>query len=790
MLGDEPSRVISDLRDRLSKLSQASVRINESLHFETVLQEVLDGARSLTSAKYGVIVVLDDTGGVQNFLGSGLSDEESRQLWELPSAALFEYLREIEQPLRLRDFHSHLRSLGLPELRLPMPVSPSLSFLAAPVRHRRELVANFYLGEKEGASEFTSEDEETLVMFASQVGLVVANARRHRDEQRARADLETLVNTVPVGVLVLDARTGAAVSVNREARRIVEGLLDPDQRAEDLLEAVAIRRADGTEFSLEELPLAEVLRLGQTVRAEEIVIEAPNGRSVTTLVNATPKRSDEGEVESFVVTMQDMTPVEELERLRAEFLAMVSHELRTPLTSIKGSVTTLLDRSNALSPAETAQFHQIIDTQTDRMRKLIADLLDVAHIEVGTLRVSPEPADLASLVAEAVNSFESGGAKHRVHVEIAAGLPFVMADKLRMVQVLSNLFANAARYSHESSPITVTATDENIWVAVSVTDEGQGVTAENLPRLFRKFSRLEDESQGTDTGLGLAICKGIVEAHGGRIWAESDGPGKGACFTFTIPAMSTAGGGFRRGPSGHTSGALQPGSGNRVCVLAVDDDPQALTYIGNALSKAGYAATMTANPDDVPRLVEENKPQIALLDFRLPGTDGIELMTSIKQMADVPVIFLSAYGQDEVIARAFDMGAADYVVKPFSPTELAARIRAALRKQETPEPSGRYVMGDLAIHYDERRVEVGGRPVRLTAIEFRTLAELSANAPRVLTYEHLLRRIWGMDRDGDVRPMRTVISTIRRKLDDKAENPTYIFTEPRVGYRMATAETP
>ena len=173
----------------------------------------------------------------------------------------------------------------------------------------------------------------------------------------------------------------------------------------------------------------------------------------------------------------------------------------------------------------------------------------------------------------------------------------------------------------------------------------------------------------------------------------------------------------------------------------------------------------------------------------LPGSDGMELMKGIREVSDVPVIFLSPYGQDEVVARAFGMGAADYAVKPFSPTELAARIRAALRKRAASEPSEPYVLGDLTIDYAERRVTLAGRPLPLIAMEYRLLAELSANAGRLLTCEHLLERVWGEKSSGDVRPMRTIVSKLRRKLGDDADNPTYIFTEPRVGYRMPKGET-
>ena len=591
---DEPqAREIAELRDRLSRLSQASLRINESLDFDTVLQGVLDSACSLTGARYGVITLLDGSGKVQDFVTSGLTAEEHRGFTDLPEGMMFfQYLSNIQEPLRLRDFHSHIRSLGLPEFQPPMAVSTPLPFLAAPIRHLGESVGAFYVGEKE--LEFTPEDEETLVMFASQAALVIANARRHRDEQRARADLETLVNTTPVGVLVFDAKTGGVTSVNREARRIVSGLHMPDGSAEQLLDMLTFRRADGREVSLEEFPLAQALSTGDTVRAEEIVIEVPGGQSVTTLVNATPILSEEGEVVSVVVTLQDMTPLEELERLRAEFLGMVSHELRTPLTSIKGSAATLTEAASDLDPAEMLQFFRIIGEQADYMRDLIGDLLDVARIETGELAVAPVPADVATLVDEARSRFQSGGGRNNLRIDLSPELPLVMADGRRIIQVLSNLLSNAARHSHEASAIGVSAVREGYHVAVSVTDEGRGIAAERLPHLFRKFSRLEGEDRGRDiagSGLGLAICKGIVEAHGGRIWAESDGPGLGSRFTFTIPVAGDAAAGVPR-----LSARTRRAERERERILAVDDDPQTLRHVRDALTNAGYVPVVTGDP--------------------------------------------------------------------------------------------------------------------------------------------------------------------------------------------------
>ena len=787
---DELERENQALRERLSRLSEASLRINESLDFETVLQGALDSACSLTGARYGVITLTGASGRMEDSVTSGLTPEEHRRFQDFPEGMLFfEYLNGISQPLRLGDFHSYMRSLGLPEFRPPFPVSSPLPFLSAPIRHLGENVGAIYVGEKE--VEFTAEDEETLVMFASQAALVIANARRHRDEQRARAGLETLVNTTPVGVIVFDAKTGGVASVNREARRIVNGLCEPGGSAEQLLEVLTFRRADGREVSLQEFPLAQGLMTGETVRAEEIVLKAPDGRSVTTLVNSTPIFSEDGEVESVVVTLQDMTPLEDLERLRAEFLGMVSHELRTPLSAIKGSVDTLLEASAELDPAEMTQFFRIIRDQSESMRHLIGDLLDVARIETGTLPVSPEAVAVTVLVDEARSRFQSGGGRANLVIDLPPDLPRVMADRRRVVQVLNNLLSNAARHSNDLSPIRVAAVRDGVHVAFSVADDGVGVPAERLPHLFRKFSRLDGEERGRETGgsgLGLAICKGIVEAHGGRIRAESDGLGLGSRFTFTLPAVEEAGPVRSRRPR---SRQRQRKEREPTRILCVDDDPQTLRYVRDALTRAGYAPVVTGDPEEVPRLMAEEPPNLVLLDLVLPGSDGIELMQQIRETADVPVIFLSAYGQDEVVARAFDLGAADYVVKPFSPTELAARIRAALRKRAAPElaePSRPYVRGELTIDYALRRVTVAGRTVALTIIEYRMLVELSANAGRPLTHEHLLQRVWGPDKGLDSAPVRNIVRRLRRKLGDDPGNPGYIFAEPSVGYRMAEGE--
>ena len=369
------------------------------------------------------------------------------------------------------------------------------------------------------------------------------------------------------------------------------GLKAPGRALSQLLEVMRLTTPDGREIPLDELPTAKALRSGETVLADEVVIHLPNGRAITTLVNARPLYREDGEAVSVVATIQDITPLEEVKRQRTEFLGLVSHELRTPLTAIKGSASSILGAAYPPDPTETRQFLRIIDEQADHMRYLINDLVDMTQIESGTLSVTPEPASLEDLVEQARVAFLGQGVANSIAVDMAPGLPRVMADRKRLSQVLNNLLANASERSPESSVIMVSVSPQDAYVAVSVEDDGRDVPSDRLLNLFNQFSRTDGYHMGMTPGrdgLGLAICKGIVEATRGPHIRRERRPGT-------------------RRPI-HLHGPR----GRRDC---------------------------------------------------LQRRNGLELMERVRKTSDAPVICVSGHGSSQNMDRAFELGAADYIVQ-------------------------------------------------------------------------------------------------------------------------------
>ena len=237
------------------------------------------------------------------------------------------------------------------------------------------------------------------------------------------------------------------------------------------------------------------------------------------------------------VVTQDITERKKMDKMRDQFISAVTHELRTPLVSIKGFVDLAVSEGPENISKEVASDLQVVKRNTDRLLGLVNDLLDVSRMQSGRLQLNPQPIDFRKVVEECIEEIQPLVADLKVSLRLEAreGKLPIQGDEVRLTQVLMNLLSNATKFSPEGGEVTLHVEEENETIKVSVSDNGIGISKEDLPRVFEPFAAIQKQSYVKGTGLGLSISKGIVEAHGGQIWAESPGEGKGATFTFTLP---------------------------------------------------------------------------------------------------------------------------------------------------------------------------------------------------------------------------------------------------------------
>ena len=324
----------------------------------------------------------DDSGQPHDLFSAGLNAAEHQRLLDTPAGMqFFTYLNQLSEPLRIPDF-----TAAAPEKKAsPTPVlCPQVPSWPPPsVTRGLALVASAWPGRKESRSSAVK-TKKLFTLFSSLAAIVIDSTRRFETGTAGRLQPENSHRDNAGRCRRLQSPvSGGPMSLNEAAIRIFKSLDPTNRHLKHIVDNSTVRWTDGQEMSLAEFVFAQLQPNKGALRAEELVLSVPGGRSLAVLVNTSLLRMQDDEVKSVVVTLQDLSWMEELEKLRAEFLGMVSHELRSPLASIKGSASNLRESLNAFSPDEMIQFIHIIEMQADRMRDLIRELLDVARIETG-----------------------------------------------------------------------------------------------------------------------------------------------------------------------------------------------------------------------------------------------------------------------------------------------------------------------------------------------------------------------------------------------------------------------
>jgi DNA-binding response OmpR family regulator/signal transduction histidine kinase len=535
-------------------------------------------------------------------------------------------------------------------------------------------------------------------------------------------------------------------------------------------------------------------------------------------VQSFPVRDDPGHLLGRGVLLDDITLERISSQARNETLALAAHELKTPLAIIKGSATTLLGSSMRWDPALQREMLQMIDMQADRLHDILNRLLDVWRLDAGAQNLRFVQVNIFELLQQLVERWQTQAPRHRFVLKLAgreheeqSSTPtaemVIICDAPRIEQAFNALLDNAVTYSPAGATIKISLESNDVELCLSVSDQGAGIAAEYLERIFDRFYRIrqgEERSQGS--GLGLALARATIEAHGGRIWADSAGLGQGATFYCTLPftpQRAQTASQQLSSPLTTTPGRLVTSSRTHAPkrghnskeaahILLAEHDARMLRYLRAHLEEQHYRVQTVNSGVQFLRQLDLDEPDVILLATHLADMDGIELLQRLREFSHTPVIMLcderDMDDEDERV-RLLDLGAHDVVQKPLSMKELLARIRVLLRCQATagePTPNETiFVTGDLVIDYAQHQVQMQGRPVQLSRTEYKLLRTLAQNAGRVMTHELLLERVWGAEYNREVDFIWVYISRLRRKIEPTPRDPRYILTVPDVGYKLA-----
>ena len=431
------------------------------------------------------------------------------------------------------------------------------------------------------------------------------------------------------------------------------------------------------------------------------------------------------------------------------FLANMSHELRTPLNAILGFSELLIDATNGQYPAATRKrFLEQIHSSGKHLLGLINDILDLSKIEAGQMELRLETVSVAGIVAQVASTLEPLAAKSQIHLDFeAAGAGLVLADEGKVKQMILNLVSNAIKFTAEGGTVTINAARVADRLEIVVSDNGIGIAAEDLLRVFKEFQQVDSginrKQQGT--GLGLALTRSFAILHGGDVHVESE-LGKGSRFTIDIPVEA-------RIPE-HVASVPTTGVGRAPLdvslplVVVVEDDPAAAELLSRQIERAGLRTEIAHTGAEALAMAKGLQPAAITLDIMLPDVDGWEVLTRLKQdkaTADIPVIVVSVVDNPGL---AMALGALDYLVKPVAAKELVNRLSSLTPKHRNGHRHTRVlVVDDEAANREwlQNVLEPAGYDVTLASGGREGIELARSGQPDVLMLDLLMPEVNGFD---------------------------------------------
>jgi PAS domain S-box-containing protein len=527
-------------------------------------------------------------------------------------------------------------------------------------------------------------DEAGNFIGASKIARDITDRRK---AEQALSDSQErfrlLVELLPVGVYVCEAPSGVIEFYNDHAARLWGRAPRTGDTDERFCGAFKLFTPDGTNLPHHESPMAVALREGRKFRNVEVDIERPDGSRITALVNIDPIWGAGGIIVGAINIFLDMTPLKQAQqrlseaaRRKDEFLATLAHELRNPLAPIRNGLQIL--RMSGQAGAAAEHVHEMMERQLTHMVRLVDDLLEVSRISRGKIDLKRERVALSTIINHALETcrpfIEAG--EHQLQVSLPEEPVMVEGDLVRLSQVFSNLFNNAAKYTDKGGKIEITLEHAGAEAIVRVRDSGIGIPPDMLSRVFEMFAQVNDpERRGQEgLGIGLHLVKSLVRMHGGSVEAHSEGPGAGSEFIVRLPVAQADAAGTESGlVKAEATIAAQP----VPRILCVDDNKDAADSLGMMLSFLGADVQTAYDGPSALEAARLGRPSIILMDLGMPGMDGCEVARAIRRdpaHRDVLLIAMTGWGQAEDRRRSREAGFDHHLVKPVDFAALRALL--------------------------------------------------------------------------------------------------------------------
>lgn len=665
------------------------ISLNERLRLELEERSRVEEVLRISQARFaGILEIADDAIiSVDKAQRIILFNQGAEKIFGYAAAEVMGQPLDVLLPLRYVQAHRH-----------HVVEFAKSSNQARKMTHRPEI-----FGRRKNGTEFPAEASiSRLHLGEEQVFTVILRDITKR--KQAESELERLIrqnqlilNAVGEGLCGLDTE-GKITFVNPAAVKLL-GYQMEELIGQSIHIILPHAKSDGTPYPLTASPIYASLRDGGVHQVTDEVFRRNNGTSFPVEYVSTPI-IEQGALVGAVVTFKDITDRQLVERMKDEFISVVSHELRTPLTSIHGSLGML---ASGLLSAESERGKRLLEIavdSTERLVRLINDILDIERIESGKVTMTKQACDAANLISQAADVMQAMAERYGVTLSVSTDFASsqwsvvpcqlsvvtsykqrttddgrrttdnvqVWADSDRIIQTLTNLLSNAIKFSSGGNTVWLSAQRQEDQIVFQVKDRGRGIPADKLDTIFERFQQVDasDSRNQEGTGLGLAICRSIVQQHGGRIWVESV-LGEGSTFYFNLPILK------QEKLSRHTlSGPL---------VLVCDDDPSIRTLLQTLLEQQNYRVVTVASGQEAVDQAAALRPDAILLDMLMPGMNGWEVMAILKEQADtkdIPIIICSVTSPDE--SHLPDGNFVDWLDKPLDQLSLLGSLKQALAK--------------------------------------------------------------------------------------------------------------